>query len=252
MRYPLVIGFGLALAGCVPVAAPIVAPGGVLEKGDVPGPVPISQSAPVFATSPQQAVSTFLSVVEQVEPVAEAMCRERAQFGVNCDLQIVVDSRPRQPPNAFQTVDGRGRPVVGFTIALIADARNADEIAFVMGHEAAHHIAGHIPKREETALAGALVAGVLAQASGADAEAVRAAQDLGAQVGARSYSREFELEADALGAEIAFRAGFDPVIGAGFFDRLPDPGDQFLGSHPPNAQRKQLVRDVTARLQAAN
>jgi Zn-dependent protease with chaperone function len=250
MRIPLFIGLGLALGACVPVGPAPIPQGGVLEKGDSQSPVAIAQSGPVFATSPQQAVATFVSVVEQVEPIAEAMCRERAQFGVNCDLQIVVDSRPGQPPNAFQTVDGRGRPVVGFTLALIADARNADEIAFVMGHEAAHHIAGHIPKREETALAGALVAGVLAQASGADVDAIRAAQDLGAQVGARTYSREFELEADALGAEIAFRAGFDPVTGAGFFDRLPDPGDRFLGSHPPNAQRKQLVRDVTARLQA--
>jgi predicted Zn-dependent protease len=203
---------------------------------------------PVYGSPPQQAVATFLAVVAQVEPVAEAMCRERARFGVNCDLQIVVDSRANVPPNAFQTVDGRGRPIVGFTLALIADARNADEIAFVMGHEAAHHIADHIPKREETALAGALVAGALAQASGADAAAVRAAQDLGAQVGARSYSRDFELEADAMGAEIAFRAGYDPVVGAAFFDRLPDPGDEFLGTHPPNDERKRRVRQITEAL----
>jgi Zn-dependent protease with chaperone function len=247
LRHAFFLCAGLALAACVPVAGP-VPPTAVLEKQ--PGGFEPPPPGPVFATSPQQAISTFIAVVEQVEPVAEQMCRARAPFGVNCDLQIVVDSRPGVPPNAFQTVDQRGRPVVGFTIALIADARNADEIAFVMGHEAAHHIAGHIPKREETAIAGALVAGVLAQASGADSEAVRAAQDLGAQVGARSYSREFELEADALGAEIAFRAGFDPVTGSGFFDRLPDPGDQFLGTHPPNAQRKQIVRDVTAQLRA--
>jgi Zn-dependent protease with chaperone function len=239
----MVLGAGLVIAGCVPVGPPPV-------LGKAPSGRPEQLAGPVYATSPQQAVNTFVAVVEQVEPVAEAMCRQRAQFGVNCDLQIVVDSRPGAPPNAFQTVDQRGRPVVGFTLALIADARNADEIAFVMGHEAAHHIAGHIPKREETAIAGALVAGVLAQASGADPEAIRAAQDLGAEVGARSYSRDFELEADALGAEIAFRAGFDPVVGSGFFDRLPDPGDRFLGSHPPNAQRKELVRNVTARLQA--
>lgn len=249
MKHALLLCAGLAIAGCVPVATPPVRPP-TQVLGKAPGGGPQQLAGPVYATSPQQAVSTFVAVVEQVEPVAEAMCRQRARFGVNCDLQIVVDSRPGAPPNAFQTVDSRGRPVVGFTLALIADARNPDEIAFVMGHEAAHHIAGHIPKREETAIAGALVAGVLAQASGADPEAIRAAQDLGAEVGARSYSRDFELEADAIGAEIAFRAGFDPVTGSGFFDRLPDPGDQFLGSHPPNAQRKQLVREVTARLQA--
>jgi predicted Zn-dependent protease len=99
-------------------------------------------------------------------------------------------------------------------------------------------------------MAGAMVAAVLAQASGADPEAVRQIQALGAEVGARSYSREFELEADALGAEIAFQAGFDPVRGAQFFNRLPDPGDVFLGSHPPNAERKAVVAATVARLQA--
>jgi predicted Zn-dependent protease len=197
--------------------------------------------------TPDQAVSSFVQVIERVEPVAEALCRERTR-GINCDLQIVVDGRPNQPPNAFQTVDKAGRPIVGFTVALIADARNADEIAFVMGHEAAHHIAGHIPRRAETAQTSAILASVLAQASGAGPEAVRAATSFGAEIGSRRYSKDFELEADALGTEIAYSAGFDPVRGAAFFDRLPDPGDQFLGSHPPNAQRQDVVRRTLARL----
>ncbi len=65
-------------------------------------------------------------------------------------------------------------------------------------------------------------------------------------MGARTYSKGFELEADALGAEIAWRTGYDPVIGTGFFDRLPDPGDRFMGTHPANAQRKAVVRQVVA------
>jgi predicted Zn-dependent protease len=141
--------------------------------------------------------------------------------------------------------------VLGFTLALIADARNADELAFVLGHEASHHIAGHIPKRQDQALSGALLAGVLAQASGLSPDEVKAAQNLGAEVAARSYSKEFELEADALGAEIALVAGFDPMRGTGFFDRLPDPGDKFLGSHPPNGQRKALVAATVRRLQGS-
>jgi predicted Zn-dependent protease len=68
-------------------------------------------------------------------------------------------------------------------------------------------------------------------------------------VAARGYSREFELEADALGAEIAWTAGFDPVRGTGFFDRLPDPGDRFLGTHPPNAERKATVAAAVRRMQ---
>lgn len=231
MRLPLIAALTLTLGGCVasypaPPPAPIPAPPG----------------------SPQAAAQTFLQVVAAVEPVAEELCRTQGAVRT-CDFRIVVDDRPGQPPNAFQTLDSRGRPLLGFTLALIADAQNADELAFVMGHEAAHHIAGHIARREDQALAGALVAGVLAQAGGMTPDEVRAAQNMGAEVAARSYSREFELEADALGAQIALIAGFDPVRGTGFFDRLPDPGDRFLGSHPPNAERKAVVAATVRRMQ---
>jgi predicted Zn-dependent protease len=228
------------LAGCA---------GPVIVQTGAPPPLP-PLSAPAGGTlTPEQAARNFVSVVDQVEPVAEALCRSQTR-GVNCDFQIAIDDRPGQPPNAFQTVDGRGRPILGFTLALIADARNADEIAFVLGHEAAHHIAGHIPLQQQSAQTGAIVAGVLASATGASADQVRAAQQIGASLGARTYSKEFELEADAIGAEIALLAGFDPLVGIGFFDRLPDPGDEFLGTHPPNRQRQQVVRAVVADMTA--
>lgn len=235
MRLPLLAVLLLALGGCVAsYPAPPALP-----------PAPAGQVQPARA-----AAETFLTVLGRVEPVAESFCRQRS-VSANCDFRIVVDDRPGQPPNAFQTLDRTGRPVIGFTLALIADARNPDELAFVLGHEAAHHIAGHIPKRNDQALSGVLLAGVLAQASGLSPDEIRAAQNMGAEVAARSYSKEFELEADALGAEIAFAAGYDPVRGSGFFDRLPDPGDKFLGSHPPNAQRKALVVATVRRLQGS-
>ena len=219
--------------------------GGCVTSYPPPRPVPLAQQAD--PGTPEAAAQAFIRVVAAVEPVAEDLCRKRG-VARTCDFRIVIDPRPGLPPNAFQTLDSRGRPVIGFTLALIADARNPDELAFVMGHEAAHHIAGHIARRQDEALTGALVAGVLAQAGGLTPDEVRAAQNLGAEVAARSYSREYELEADALGAEIALMAGYDPVLGTGFFDRLPDPGDRFLGSHPPNAQRKAVVAATVRRL----
>jgi len=225
-----------------------------LLAGCTTGAPVVQEPLPLAATPAQRAaraqVESFVSVIDRVEPVAEAICRQHAA-AQECDLQIVVDNRLDQPPNAFQTIDARGRPVVGFTLALIADARNADEIAFVLGHEAAHHIAGHIPKREATARRAEVLAGALARANGAAATDVRAAQQIAAELAARSYSRQFELEADALGAEIALRAGFDPLLGAAFFDRLPDPGDQFLGTHPPNAERRAVVQQTVRRLSGA-
>jgi predicted Zn-dependent protease len=198
-------------------------------------------------------VDNFATVIAQVEPVAERECRARTQ-GMNCDFLIQVDTRTDQPVNAFQTLSADGQPLIVFTVALIADARNQDELAFVLGHEAAHHIAGHLARVRQDASLGALAGGVLASVltTGAS-EAVRQAAienavEAGAFVGARRFSKENELEADALGTVIAARAGYDPVRGAAFFSRLPDPGDQFLGSHPPNADRIRVVQQVAAGL----
>ena len=193
------------------------------------------------------AARNFVRVVKTVEPVAERECRARTT-GVNCDFNIAVDDRPNQPPNAYQTLDKQGRPVIFFTLPLIVDAQNEDELAFVLGHEAAHHIAGHINRQQQNAVAGAVIFAGLATLSGGNAEAVKSAQQLGAEVGARRYSKDYELEADALGTIITARAGFDPLRGAEFFTRIPDPGDKFLGTHPPNAARIDIVRKTMAGL----
>jgi predicted Zn-dependent protease len=222
----------LALVGC---AAPVmVAPAAPM-------------AAPGVAGTPEAAARTFVAVVERVAPVAEQLCRQRTR-NVPCEFQIAVDDRVGDPPNAFQTLDRAGRPILVFNLALIADAQNPDELAFVMGHEAAHHILGHIPRQQQSAMTGALVAGTLASLGGGGTEAVRQAQDFGAMLGSRTFSQDFELEADALGTEIAWRAGFDPMLGAQFFARLPDPGNRFLGTHPPNAARVATVQSTLAAL----
>ncbi|MFN4129840.1 MAG: peptidase M48, partial [Paracoccaceae bacterium] len=100
------------LAACQPVAYPTASP--------AVGPVPAaSLPLPDGLLTPEQAARNFVAVVARIEPVAEEMCRERNPRS-NCDFQIVVDDRPNQPPNAFQTLDRSGRPIVGFTLALIA------------------------------------------------------------------------------------------------------------------------------------
>lgn len=226
----------------------------VLAGCGVPPTGPAAPSAPESQTQTAAAprkpstptgsdVSRFNQVVARVEPVAENLCRKTGKVS-NCDFKIVVDNRRGQPANAYQTVDGSGRPILAFTLAMLADVNNSDELAFVMGHEAAHHIAGHLPRQQQNAMAGAIILGGLASLAGAGSGAVDAALDLGANVGARSYSKDFELEADAIGTVITRTAGFDPVRGARFFTRIPDPGDRFLGTHPPNNQRIETVRRV--------
>ncbi len=206
------------------------------------------QPMPPPHLSPEQAARDFVEVVSRVEPVAERQCRRRTS-AANCNFQIVVDDRRSEPPNAFQSVDKSGRPIITFTVALIAEARNADELAFVMGHETAHHILNHLERQRRNAVSGAVIFAELATLSGGSAADVADAEQLGAVVGARSYSKEFELEADELGTLIAYRAGYDPLLGARFFARIPDPGNQFLGTHPPNATRFATVARTVALLQ---
>lgn len=192
--------------------------------------------------------ATFTAVAARIEPAAEAQCTRRAPPGTDCDFAMGLDTRADAPANGFQTLDALGRPVVILTRALVMEAANEDEIAFALAHEAAHHIEGHIAKTRVAALRGQALAGALAQASGADEAGIRRASELGLAVGARRYSKDFELEADRLGTVIVTGAGFDAVRGVQFFNRLPDPGDRFLGTHPPNADRIAAVRRVAARL----
>lgn len=228
MRFLIALFVLTGLAGCM--AAPESGPQGRLD------------GLPARA-----AVDQFVTVVETVEPIAERECRRRA-LGHNCDFLIVVDDRPGQPANAHQFLSDTGQPVLAFNYALIKSVRNADELAFVMGHEAAHHIEGHLAKQHQSAQRGAAILAGIVTLRGGNNQEIAEAQELGAILGARRYSKGFELEADALGAIITLKAGFDPVKGAEFFTRLPDPGNQFLGTHPPNADRMATVRKAVAAL----
>ena len=236
----------LILGACAQVVTPPPPEMAPPDKGALPlppaAPTQVAPGVPPRLDG-RTAVRNFVTVVETIEPVAEEVCRQQSP-GFNCDFQIFVDDTINAPPNAFQTEDEAGNPIIVFTVPLIAEARNQDELAFILAHEAAHHIEGHLSQARRNAAIGA---GILTTLVGgaADARTLETAQQLGAAIGARTYSKEFELEADALGALIAKTAGYDPLRGAEFFFRIPDPGDSFLGTHPPNAQRFETVQRVS-------
>ncbi|WP_112874810.1 M48 family metalloprotease [Paracoccus endophyticus] len=234
---------GLALAAVVALSGCAVQVGPAAQAPVEPiilG-VPLPKPAPTTPNTARESAMAFAQVIRTLEPAIERECVQRRQTPINCDFQFVVDDRVGLEPNAFQTIDSAGRPIIGFTLALLAASRNADELAFVVGHEASHHILGHIDQKASAASAGAVILSGIAAASGADLGAIRSAQQLGAQMGARYYSKDWELEADYLGAIVALNAGFDPENGALFFARIPDPGDRVLGTHPSRAQRQAVV-----------
>ncbi|WP_341862524.1 M48 family metallopeptidase [Gymnodinialimonas sp. 57CJ19] len=231
MRALIPLLSALALSACV-TTTPTVNGGG--------GSVAVPESVPV-------SVARAVEVTRRMEPVAEQMCRTQAPL-LNCDFEFLVNRDPRAGVNAFQTINREdGRPIIILTLGMIRTVRNDDELAFVIGHETAHHIAEHIGQQQAAARAGAEVFGTTAQRRGASRPEIIAAAQRGAMLSTSEFSQRAELEADSLGTILTCRAGFDPVVGARFFSQLPDPGARVFATHPPNAARIRTVSEAAAR-----
>ncbi|MDB4842037.1 M48 family metalloprotease, partial [Planktomarina sp.] len=79
----------------------------------------------------------FAFAVRRMRPVVIETCKSTSP-NLNCDFLIAIDPNPNSAPNAFQTVNEAGQPILTFTLTLLEDMYNADEVAFVIGHEGAH------------------------------------------------------------------------------------------------------------------
>jgi Zn-dependent protease with chaperone function len=219
-----------------------------------PGPVagPAAPAAPAArGRSLAVGVAEYRRAAARIEASAEAMCREThpSRPPRTCDFDLRLVDDPRIGPNAFQTVRRDGRPVVAMTVQLVAETANADEIAFVLGHEAGHHIADHIAKSRSQAITGALVLGTIASLGNASQDVVSDMMDLGASLGGRAYSQSYELEADVLGAYIAARAGYDPERGSRVFARPAlAAGGGLLSTHPASTRRQATVAATAAEI----
>ena len=217
----------------------------------------VSEDAPIQATkqevvrSANSGIAAFKRVAARVEPVAQDTCRAEnpGKERKYCDFVLNIDTRADQPPNAFQSRDKNGRPVITFNVAMLRTIRNDDEIAFILGHEAGHQIADHLGKTQGQAVGGGLAAGALASILGASDDTVRAAASVGLLVGSRAYSKSYELEADVLGTYIADRAGYDPRNGARSFSRFQG-SKSLLSTHPPSGQRLATVNQVAMSIDA--
>ncbi|MFN8640657.1 MAG: M48 family metalloprotease [Candidatus Binatia bacterium] len=159
------------------------------------------------------------------------------------DYQFAVIRDPRI--NAFAVPGG----YVYVHSGLITALRNDDELAAVLGHEIGHVHARHIVRQQEqtrvlnyTALLGALLS-VVQPAAGALASAA-------SQAVALQYTREFEQEADYLGARYMQTAGYDPRAMLDFFKLLGDQQRAAPASAPPYLQTHPMSDERLNRLEA--
>jgi predicted Zn-dependent protease len=147
--------------------------------------------------------------------------------------------------NAFAIPGGH----VYVNTGLIAAAENASELAGVMAHEISHVTARHTTEAISRQYGLSILAGiVLGQNPNQLAEIV--AQIVAGGAMAR-FSREDEAEADKLGIQAMFNAGYDPRGMANMFRVLqaqsqsnPSRVEQFFATHPTTESR---IRDAERR-----
>jgi predicted Zn-dependent protease len=138
------------------------------------------------------------------------------------------------------------------TRGLLALANDSAELAAVIAHEMAHVTANHglarQQKEAEEVLATRVVSDVLGDNANARAALIRGKLRLA------QFSRNQELEADAIGIRHSARAGFDPFAAGRFLQSMASYSDfrtvtgaqdaslDFLASHPNAPQRIELAQ----------
>jgi predicted Zn-dependent protease len=151
--------------------------------------------------------------------------------------------------NAFALPGGH----VYINTGLIKAAQSEDELAGVMAHEINHVVARHSTQQMTKQYGYELIASLLlGQNAGT---LTKLATELFGQAGSMYYSREMESQADFLGVETMYKAGYDPHGMETFFEKLEaigqkDPGKiaRFFASHPQTADRIKDVREEISKL----
>ena len=123
-----------------------------------------------------------------------------------------------------------------------------DEIAAIMGHEIAHALREHGRERLSQAMAQSAVTNLALAAAGGYGSAVSAANQVAQYVLVLPNSRQNESEADAIGLELAARAGYNPRAAISVWQKMIKATEgknppEFLSTHPSGETR---IEQLTA------
>ena len=138
---------------------------------------------------------------------------------------------------------------------LILAADNEAEVAGVMAHEIAH-VAAHHAMREQTRLNYAQFGTIpLIFIGGGLGYGLYEASGLAVPITFLQFSRDFERQADFLGVQYMYRAGYDPQAFAAFFEKIQNlektkPGlvSKAFSDHPQTPDRIENTQEEIAHL----
>ncbi|TFF22001.1 metalloprotease [Jiella endophytica] len=155
--------------------------------------------------------------------------------------------------NAFALPGG----YVYITRGLLALANDSSEVAAVIGHEMGHITANHGIQRQQREQAAELASRVVSEVL--DNESAGQIALAKGKLSLAQFSRQQELQADALGIRHIARAGYDPFAASRFLKAMDtyskmrnafqakDPNLDFLASHPSAPQRIDLAEQLARR-----
>ena len=127
---------------------------------------------------------------------------------------------------------------------LVLKAQSESELAGVMAHEIAHVAARHGTRQATRGQVVNLASIPLIFMGGWTGYGIRQAAGLAIPLGFLSFSRGFEREADFLGLQYVFKAGYDPNSFVDFFERIqadekkkPGTMSKVFSTHPMTGDR---------------
>jgi predicted Zn-dependent protease len=181
------------------------------------------------------------ATIQFVHCVTTAVVESLAQPHRDMNWELAIFDT--QVANAFVMPGGK----IGVFAGLLDVASNQDQLAAVLGHEAAHVIARHPndrTSRGELTQAGVYIAAVvLGQGHGGLTNTAYQGLQYGSQIGLLlPHTRAQESEADVLGLEYMANAGFDPRESVELWKKMQedheeDAPPEYLSTHPSSETR---------------
>lgn len=176
-------------------------------------------------------VETLVEDQLRVGPARLKVLREGRELVLELQRELGCPVRARLARSNQANAFADGRTVI-MTTRLLNFVRSDDELAVVLGHEAAHNILGHPARLEEEKVPKGFLANF-----GKNAARVRATEE----------------EADGLGLKLAWSSGYDLNAAIPFWRRLyrtydPIPTPKLFNRHPSLAARERAVAETVAEL----
>jgi len=205
------------------------------------------QSAPQMIRE-MGGTSRDAQAVAKVKAVGQRLLASTAarQTPYRFDFHLLAD---RVTINAFALPGGQ----IFITEALFRRLKNEDQLAGVLGHEMGHVVGRHSNEQmANSRLWSGLAQGVgLMVSDGHNNTGAHLAQVV-AQWKVMKFSRDDELESDALGVRFMLQAGYRPEELIGVMEILAEAsggrgGSDFFSTHPAPENRMEKIKDVIAR-----